>query len=151
MHPTWKRHSTPLHSPLQCHRFFSSPLSYPFSLSLTLPSPSCLHLMSPVSCTTLSLSLLGFLVSFFENVPLLLHSAAVFSSSLCPHTYFFISVPFPPWPLLLFLSNLDPSILFSSLVCLPFSLLGLNHTYLGFCLAVHQYANRFLGDWRQSC
>lgn len=106
MHPTWKRHSTPLHSPLRCYRFFSSPLSYLFSLSLTLPSPTRLHLISPVSCTALSLSLLGFLVSLkISKCP---HSAAVFSSSLCP-----LPIPSSLFPFFVLFSSLLPTRSFS--------------------------------------
>lgn len=134
MHPTWKRHSTPLHSPLRCHRFFSSPLSYLFSLSLTLPSPSCLHLMSPVSCTALSLSLLGFLVSFFENV---LFSFTLPLSSpppFVPYLFLYFCSLSSPTSVVVFV-QLTPfcSFLFSfscSVVCPPFSLLGLPHTHL---------------------
>lgn len=136
MHPTWKRHSTPLHSPLRCHRFFSSPLSYLFSLSLTLVSISCL----PRRSFSFAPRLFAFFLWKCPSPP----SLTPPPSSPPPFVpcLFLYLLPFPPRPPSLFLSNLHPSLLSSllflrfsrpssvpvTLVFLPFSLLGLSHT-----------------------
>lgn len=156
MHPTWKRHSTPLHSPLRCHCFFTSLLPF-----LTF-SHSPLLLLSPSHVARLLHRSFSFAPRFFSFLSL---KMSFFSFTLpLSSPPLFVPVPISLF-LFPFLSDLcccfcpTYTLLFSfllfsfscSLVCLPFSLSDLTHTYLGFCLAIRPYANRFLGDYRQSC